>query len=91
LLEKQQIILWHVRQAFGPLYKKTPCKKSKMKERNTFAAILEGENLFSKKEIDEFAKEAIVENASMTNIIVSKGLATRPMLTIVHFTIVEGH
>ena len=52
-----------------------------MKQRTSFAVILENNNVFSESEIKEFVLEALGKDMSLTNLIVSKGLKTRLTLS----------
>jgi hypothetical protein len=54
---------------------------NRMKQKTTFATILEKNNVFSKKEIEDLVLEALGKDISLTNLIVSKGLKTRLTLS----------
>ena len=52
-----------------------------MKQRTSFAVILENKNVFLESQIKEFVLEALGKDMSLTNLIVSKGLKTRSALS----------
>lgn len=52
-----------------------------MKSRKTFATVLEEMKFFTRDAIEKFESEALEKDLSLTSLIVSKGLTTKPMLT----------